>query len=119
MSKTKQPKWKAAFFARCPACGKGKLLKGLIKIRQSCPECGEDFSQYKTADGPAFFAITIIGTLAGGGAAAVEVIHEPSIWTHLAIWLPVTAIGSVIVIRITKGLMAAHQYQLGHQGMNQ
>lgn len=46
---------------RCPNCGKGRLLKGYLKVRSSCPECGEDFTPQRADDGPAYLTILIVG----------------------------------------------------------
>ena len=40
---------------KCGNCGKGKLFKSYLKLNDSCPVCGQDFSGSDTADGPAFF----------------------------------------------------------------
>ena len=112
MTNIPKPNWKAAFLGRCPACGVGKLFGGIIKVNNSCPSCGTDLKNYETADGPAFFAISIIGALAGLGVGLLEVIFEPPFWVHLVVWTPFIFIGSFIVIRISKGLMIAHQMDL-------
>jgi len=106
------PKWKAAFLARCPACGKPGAFQNIIKIADHCKSCGVELKNYETADGPAFFAISIIGTLVGFAAGIIEVIYSPPLWVHLALWIPITFVGSIIVIRITKTLMIAHQMDL-------
>ncbi|PIR34418.1 MAG: hypothetical protein COV36_00915 [Alphaproteobacteria bacterium CG11_big_fil_rev_8_21_14_0_20_44_7] len=112
MNNPHKPKWKAGFFGFCPKCEKAKIFKGIISIKDNCNHCGEDFSKYETADGPAFFAIIIIGTLAGIFAAITEIMHEPPFWVHLLLWAPFSIIGSIIIIRISKGLMIAHQMRL-------
>ena len=81
-------------------------------MADECSKCGNDYRKYDTADGPAFFAITIVGTIVGVLAGIVEIIYEPGIINHLLMWIPATLIFSIIIIRITKGLMAAHQFQL-------
>jgi len=40
---------------RCPTCGKGRLFRGYLKFNDACPSCGQDFTGFDTADGPAFF----------------------------------------------------------------
>lgn len=40
---------------KCGACGKGKLFRSYLKLNDTCPVCGRDFSSADTADGPAFF----------------------------------------------------------------
>lgn len=104
--------WKAAFFMCCPACGKRGVFKNPVKVRDNCSECGVRLSHYETADGPAFFAITIVGLIVGLGAGLVEAVSSPPLWLQSLIWLPFIFIGSILVIRITKTLMIAHQMDL-------
>ena len=112
MTNTQKPNWKAAFLCKCPSCGTSGIFHQFIKVKPSCPKCGVDFTQFETADGPAFFAITIVGILIGMAAGIVEIVKEPPIWVHFALWLPLVFILSAIVIRITKTLMIAHQLDL-------
>jgi uncharacterized protein (DUF983 family) len=112
MTSNIKPNWKAAFFGKCPACGKYGVFKGLIKTAENCAACGTDLTIYETADGPAFFAISVVGTLVGILAAVVEVIYAPAFWVHLALWVPSILLGSWVVIRVTKTLMIAHQMKL-------
>jgi uncharacterized protein (DUF983 family) len=112
MSNELKPRWKSAFLCRCPSCGHSGIFRQVIKVRDHCPNCNIDLNQFETADGPAFFAITIVGILVGIGAGLVEIIYQPPIWVHFALWLPAVFIGSAIIIRITKTLMIAHQIDL-------
>lgn len=48
---------------RCPACGGGQLLKGYLKLRDTCPVCSEDLSAARADDGPAYLTILIVGHL--------------------------------------------------------
>ena len=48
---------------RCPRCGEGPLFKGFLTITDKCSKCGLDYSFVDTADGPAFFVMSIMGTL--------------------------------------------------------
>lgn len=41
--------------SKCGRCGTGPLFKSYLKFRDSCPDCGLDYSVTDTADGPAFF----------------------------------------------------------------
>lgn len=107
-----QPNWKAAFLAKCPVCGNGKIFVGVIKLKTNCPTCNEQLDKYETADGPAFFAICIVGTIIGIMAALYEVFYHPPFYMHMLLWLPLTMAFSFIIIRITKTLMIAHQYKL-------
>ena len=48
---------------RCPACGKGRMFEGYLKVRPACPVCGEDLHHHRADDGPAYLTILIVGHL--------------------------------------------------------
>ncbi len=48
---------------RCPNCGSGPLLRGYLKVRESCPVCGEALHHQRADDGPAYLTILIVGHL--------------------------------------------------------
>ena len=48
---------------RCPACGAGPLLQGYLKVRDTCPVCGEELHHHRADDGPAYMTILIVGHL--------------------------------------------------------
>jgi uncharacterized protein (DUF983 family) len=104
--------FKAGLFCKCPKCGAGSLLNGFMSLRLKCSKCGQDFSQFETADGPAFFAIAGVGTVVGIAAGVYEVVVSPPIWVHFALWVPAILLGSLLVVRVSKGLMCAHQFSL-------
>ena len=100
------------FAPRCPACGKGKLFSGMLKPAARCAACGHDLSRYNPADGPAFFAITIVGFLITGFAAWVEIAYEPPMWVHAALWLPLSFIAAIAVLRAFKAILITLEYRL-------
>ncbi|MFN3972581.1 MAG: DUF983 domain-containing protein [Gemmobacter sp.] len=46
---------------RCPACGAGPILRGYLKVRDTCPACGEDLHHHRADDGPAYLTILVVG----------------------------------------------------------
>jgi uncharacterized protein (DUF983 family) len=48
---------------RCPACGKGHILRGYLKLRDTCPTCGEAIHHSRADDGPAYLTILVVGHL--------------------------------------------------------
>ena len=54
--------WKG-FRRKCPNCGSGPLLKGYLKLRESCTVCREDLSHARADDGPAYLTMLIVGHL--------------------------------------------------------
>jgi uncharacterized protein (DUF983 family) len=95
---------------RCPRCGEGKLFDGFLKVRPHCSACGLDFGFADSADGPAVFIMLIAGFVVLGAALYVEIAYEPPIWLHLAIWLPLSVIVCLALLRPMKGLAVALQY---------
>lgn len=51
------------FTRRCPACGKGAMFQGYLKVRDACPACGEALHHHRADDGPAYLTILIVGHL--------------------------------------------------------
>jgi len=101
---------RVTFRGVCPACDKGKLFSGLVTMLPTCASCGLNFAARETGDGPAFFGIVIIGTLATMGAAVTEIIYSPPYWLNAAIWGPFIVIGSLITLRFAKAAMICLQY---------
>ena len=95
---------------RCPRCGEGPLFKGFLTIRPECEVCHLDFTFIDSGDGPAFFVMSIVGIVIVALAMWVEFAFEPPIWMHMLLWLPLTFILSLALVRPAKGLMIALQY---------
>lgn len=101
---------RATFLGLCPACGEGKIFSSWLTMHSHCPACGLHIGAREQGDGPAFFGIVVVGTLATMGAAFVEMAYEPPYWLHAALWLPFIAIGSLLTLRFAKSCLLALQY---------
>jgi len=97
---------------RCPRCGKGRLYRNFLDIADQCNECGLSFKGHEQGDGPAFFAVLIVGALAAIFAAIVEIKYEPPFWLHAAIWIPFIIIGTLLALRFLKAALVAVQYRV-------
>jgi uncharacterized protein (DUF983 family) len=95
---------------RCPRCGKGKLFAGFLTLAPRCEVCGLDYSFADSADGPAFFVMSISGFLVVFAALMVEVVYQPPFWVHAALWLPLILITTLIPLRPVKGILIALQF---------
>jgi len=98
---------------RCPRCGEGPLLRGFLKIRDACPNCGLDYGFADPADGPAFFGMSLVGTLGMVAFMAFEFIVQPPIWAHLIVTFPLLAAACLAVLRPLKGWMVVEQWRRG------
>jgi uncharacterized protein (DUF983 family) len=95
----------------CPRCGQGKLFDGLVKPKAKCSACGLDYGFADAGDGPAVFVILIIGFIVVGLALWLEVNYSPSLLVHLLLWIPLTLVLSLTLLRVLKGIMIALQYR--------
>jgi uncharacterized protein (DUF983 family) len=111
--RTRPPAIPTGIKGLCPRCGRGHLFSGYLQIRPRCEVCGLDFGFADSGDGPAFFVMSGVGILIVALAMWVEFAFEPPIWVHMALWLPMTVILSMLLVRPAKGIMVALQYQHG------
>lgn len=108
----------AGLSASCPRCGQGKIMTGMITLKDRCAACELDISQFEVGDGPAIFVIMIANFLVMGMALWVEFTFEPPLWLHAILWLPVIAAICILCIRVFKAMLLAQQYQKNaSQGM--
>ncbi|OCW55622.1 DUF983 domain-containing protein [Hoeflea olei] len=96
---------------RCPRCGEGALIEGLLRVKPKCGICGLDNSFADAGDGPAVFVILIIGFVVVGLALWLEVNYSPALSVHLILWIPLATVLSLTLLRALKGLMIALQYR--------
>jgi uncharacterized protein (DUF983 family) len=101
----------AGLAGHCPRCGRGRLFSGLLTLAPRCDTCGLDLSFADAGDGPAVFVSLIGGFIVLGIALAAELLYEPPIWVHLAVFLPMTALVCFGLLRPLKGLLIALQYR--------
>lgn len=96
---------------RCPRCGKGPVLKGYLTIADKCTVCGLDLSFADTADGPAFFVMSVVGTLGMIGFMVFQFTMNPPFWVHLVLTFPLIIAACMWMLRPFKGWMIAAQYR--------
>ena len=101
----------AGIKSRCPRCGRGKLFKGFLDIKDSCDTCELDFGFVDAGDGPAVFIIMIVGFIVAGGSLAVEMAYQPPYWVHAVLWGPIILILPLALLRPFKAVLIAIQYQ--------
>lgn len=103
----------AGLTGRCPNCGRGQLFQGALSlnVREACPSCGLEYRFVDSGDGPAVFAIFILGFLILGLALVVEFSFHPPLWVHVVLWTPVTFGVALGLLRPLKGLLIALQFK--------
>lgn len=111
--------WQAmlrGFAERCPACGKGALFGRYLKVGDVCPACGEELHHQRADDAPAYFTIFIVGHFIVAGVLSLEKAFAPPSWLHLAIWLPLTLIATLLLLPRVKGALVGLQWALRMHG---
>lgn len=97
--------------ARCPRCGQGPLFQQVLNLRDHCDNCGLDYKFIDTGDGPAVFAIFILGFVVLGGALWVQLTYDtPLLATVLASGV-VTLLLALGLLRFLKATLIALQYR--------
>jgi uncharacterized protein (DUF983 family) len=96
---------------RCPRCGKGALFAGGLALRESCGPCGLSYAFADAGDGPAVFAIFILGFLVLGGALLVEFKLGAPVWVHVVLWGGLTPLLAFGLLRVLKASLIALQYR--------
>ena len=96
---------------RCPRCGEGAMFKGFLTLAPRCDACGLDFAFADSGDGPAVFVTLIAGFLVLGAALAIDVAYEPPLWIYIVIFMPLTLLVCLGLLRPLKGLLVASQYK--------
>ena len=100
---------RASLLCRCPRCASGPLFKNGLMFRDHCEVCGLDYKFIDTGDGPAVFAILILGAVVLGAALYVEFTFEPPVWVHLVLWGIVTPLLALVLLRFLKAGLSALQ----------
>ncbi len=114
-----RPLWtaiKRGFMCRCPNCGEGRLFKSFLKTADSCERCGEEMHHHRADDLPAYLVVVIVGHIIVGAFMGVEATSTLSTWQHLAIWVPLTIISALALLRPTKGAVVGLQWALYMHG---
>jgi uncharacterized protein (DUF983 family) len=95
----------------CPRCGNGKLFDGFLGLKASCQSCGLSYDFADAGDGPAVFVILAAGGLMVGLTLWTEVMYSPPIWVHFAVFIPLTLVVCLSLLRPLKAILIHQQYR--------
>jgi uncharacterized protein (DUF983 family) len=101
----------AGLKGRCPRCGQGALFRRGLVLREKCDSCGLGYAFADSGDGPAVFAIFILGFLILGGALLVEFKLNPPVWVHILLWGILTPLLAFFLLRVLKATLIALQFK--------
>jgi uncharacterized protein (DUF983 family) len=112
-----QPKFGQAILrglrGRCPICGVGAIFRGYLRVQSECSNCHAPLGRVRADDAPPYFTIFAVGHLVVPSMLWVERAYMPSLWWMAAIFLPLTALLSLALIRPIKGATVGLLMRLG------
>jgi uncharacterized protein (DUF983 family) len=98
------------FKQRCPACGEGRMLEGYLKVRASCPHCGEDLHHHRADDGPAYLTIMIVGHLMAPLLLWAFIKYRPEPIVLIAVFATGCVALSLLLLPRLKGALVSLQW---------
>ncbi|HEX9446727.1 MAG TPA: DUF983 domain-containing protein [Dongiaceae bacterium] len=88
---------------RCPNCGQGRLFRSFLKVNSHCEVCGTDNSIYPSDDAPPYLTLVLTGHIIVPLYMSIERAYSPPMWLQASIWLPLTALMSILLLPYMKG----------------
>jgi uncharacterized protein (DUF983 family) len=95
---------------RCPSCGAGPMFRGYLKVRDTCPVCGEALMHHRADDGPAYLTILIVGHLMAPLLLFAFVRWRPDPWTLASVFSIGTVGLSLYLLPRLKGALIGLQW---------
>lgn len=94
--------WRGAC-GRCPNCGAGRLFAGYLKVAQDCAACAAPLGLARADDAPPYFTILVVGHIVVPLMLLMERAYSPSTLVQTAVWVPVTVVMALALLRPIKG----------------
>ncbi len=95
---------------RCPNCGAGPMMRSYLKVRDSCPVCGEELHHQRADDGPAYLTILIVGHLMAPAMLFVFTRFRPDPLISASVFSVGCVALSLFLLPRIKGAMVALQW---------
>ena len=104
------PALRKGFRCKCPNCGSGPMMKGYLKVRDTCTVCREELSHHRADDGPAYLTILIVGHLMAPLLHIVFVSFRPDPLVLFTIFAVGCVTLSLYLLPRLKGAVVAFQW---------
>lgn len=98
---------------RCPSCGNGKIFAGYLKVVTECSACHARLSAARADDLPPYLTILVVGHIVVPLMLWSERAQSPSVMTMSLIFLPMTTILALALLRPIKGATVGLMMRLG------
>lgn len=104
---------------RCPHCGQGSAFSGYLRITDHCAECGTQLGHIRADDFPPYLTIFLVGHIV---VPLILLTEQSWAWSwelHMAIWLPLTTILTLLFLPMMKGVALGLMWRLRLSGNEQ
>jgi uncharacterized protein (DUF983 family) len=98
---------------RCPNCGQAPVFNGYLRVVAECAHCGVPLGELRADDAPPYITLFLVGHIVVGLLVAVEQAFSPPTWLEIAIFLPLTAVLVLGLLRPIKGATVGVMLALG------
>jgi len=95
---------------KCPNCGSGALLKGYLKVRDSCTVCQQELHHHRADDGPAYLTILIVGHIVAPLLLVVFTTFRPAPMVLFTIFALGSIALSLYLLPRLKGVVVGFQW---------
>ena len=102
---------RAALFGLCPRCGAATLFEAPGRVALECDQCALDFSSLERGGRLAGLLTAIVAIVLMALATALDMAFEIPFALQLAIWAPVTVLGTLFVLRLFKTVLLYAAYE--------
>lgn len=98
---------------RCPGCGQTHAFRGYLTVVPVCLACGAPLGAVRADDAPPYFTLLLAGHLIIPLLFWVDHSYEPPIWLMSVIFLPLTVVVCLGLLRPVKGATLGLMLKLG------
>jgi uncharacterized protein (DUF983 family) len=98
---------KRGLVGRCPACGKTHLFNGFLRVVRECSACHAPLGSARADDAPPYFVILITGHIIIPAILIMQRWQNPTDLELTAIFVPLTLVLAVGLLRPVKGGVVA------------
>ncbi|MET1755395.1 DUF983 domain-containing protein [Novosphingobium sp. RD2P27] len=111
--------WQAAqrgTLCKCPRCGEARLFRKWLKSVEACASCGQDWSDHRADDFPAYIAILVTGHVLAPLMIALPLDYDWSPLAVFALLIPLSVAMMLGMLQPAKGAVIATQWWHGLHG---
>jgi uncharacterized protein (DUF983 family) len=98
---------------RCPCCGQTRLFTGWLRQVPVCAACQAPLGAVRADDAPPYFVIFFVAHFIIAAVVLTEMYAAFSVAAEAAIFLPLTLVLSLALLRPVKGALVGLMLQLG------